>query len=327
MVLSGVMGVIVCVGFVAGGENATQPGDSWMSEVPKVGKGAEKAPPSVRKSVGEKKGEGPVDIQDMVVFPARAAPRVGVAAPPEGTVILKRELESGGSVEAWYVPAPGVSEKKPGPLAVYCHGNAEVIDQQIGMVKQLQKMGWSVLVPEYRGYGRSGGRATQDGIREDVAWFLDEVLKRPEVDGRRVVFVGRSLGGGVAADLANVRKPQGLVLMSTFTSVVAMMKPFGVAKEDVKYPFRTDWVVKGFEGPVLVFHGDHDRVIPVSHGRELGKMGKHVTYVEVASDHNDFPGKDGGPRGKYAIGLEAFLATVPRKTLGEAAATQESGEK
>jgi pimeloyl-ACP methyl ester carboxylesterase len=269
---------------------------------------------------------GVVDIQDKAVFPISGVRRAGTGLLPAGAVVLKRELEGGGTVEGWYAPAPGASKEKPRPLIVYCHGNAELIDQQLAQVKRFHKMGWSVLLPEYRGYGRSGGRPTQEAIREDAAWFLDEVLKRPEVDGERVVFVGRSLGGGVAADLASVRKPQGLVLISTFTSVTAMMHGFGVSPDRVKYPFRTDKVVKGFEGPVLVFHGVKDGVIPVEHGRELGRMAKQGTYVELACDHNDFPGAEGGLRGKYSLGLEAFLATVPRKAEKEAAATQGAGQ-
>ena len=79
-----------------------------------------------------------------------------------------------------------------------------------------------VLLPEYRGYGRSAGSPSQRAITEDLIAFYDLLARRPEVDAQRVVFHGRSLGGGAVCDLARHRKPAAVILMSTFTSMKRM---------------------------------------------------------------------------------------------------------
>jgi pimeloyl-ACP methyl ester carboxylesterase len=299
---------------------ATQPAsaDSWLTPAQTPSKPAKPdTKPTTPVTPLKKPVPSPplasIDLQDRVLFPSDAAPRIASPAPPPGTVVLKREVDQGGKVEAWFVPNHKATDKAPAPLIVLCHGNGEVIDQAGPMVKELQAQGWAVLLPEYRGYGRSAGRPSQDAIRDDLTWFLDQVLKRPDVDPNRVVYIGRSLGGAVAADLATVRKPQALVLLSTFTSVVAMSRQYMIPENLVKYPFRTDHFVKAYDGPILIFHGDHDTVIPVAHGRQLAALAKNAKYVELNCNHNDFPGPSLFNREKFAWELKTFLASVPAK--------------
>ena len=227
--------------------------------------------------------------QDWILFPADAAPPPPAARDPHA-IVTTLQVEGVGAVESWFLPAPGVSASHPGPAAVFCHGNAEIIDFKDAMVRAYHSIGCSVLLPEYRGYGRSAGKPSEAAITSDLVGFYDELLKRPEVDRSRVVVHGVSLGGGVAAQLAGRREPRALILECTFTSVAAMASKYWAPSFLATSPFHTDRVLPNLHCPVLVFHGTHDCVIPVAHGRRLHELAADSRYFEYDCDHNDFPG-------------------------------------
>ena len=208
-------------------------------------------------------------------------------------------------MEAWFFPAKPDPSGKPAPVVIYFHGNAELIDQQERIVEGYSKLGLSVFLPEYRGYGRSAGKPSEKEIGADMIRFYDRLIQRGDVDPSRIVFHGRSVGGGVAADLAVRRAPAALILESTFSSIASMALKFGAPPFLLKHPFRTDRVVEALDVPILIFHGTRDTVVPVSHGRRLHKLARGSTYVEYNSDHNDFPG-DGNDEA-YWREIQAFL--------------------
>lgn len=198
---------------------------------------------------------------------------------------------SDGNVEALFFAAPGACAEKPAPLAVFCHGNAELAAQQAWLVEHYHALGYSVLLPEYRGYGSSAGRPSQTAIVSDAETFLGLALQRSDVDPARLVIHGRSLGGGVAAQLAAAHPAAGLILESTFTSLAAMAGNYYVPEFLARHPFHTDHVLRTSNAPVLIVHGSHDRVIPVEHARRNRALARRAHYVEYACDHHDFPGR------------------------------------
>jgi fermentation-respiration switch protein FrsA (DUF1100 family) len=123
----------------------------------------------------------------------------------------------------------------------------------------------------------------------DAAAFVEAVATRPEVDAGRIVFHGRSLGGGVACALAERRAPVGLIVESTFTSVTSMAARYLVPPLLVRNPFRNDAFLRRFAGPVLIMHGSADGIVPVRHGRRLHEIAPGSVYAECVSGHNDFP--------------------------------------
>jgi fermentation-respiration switch protein FrsA (DUF1100 family) len=218
---------------------------------------------------------------------------------------MRVPCDGGGHVEAWFVPARSDTGGRR-PVIVYFHGNAEIIDHQQAVVAGYRRLGCSVLLPEYRGYGRSAGKPSQRAILADNVRFFDELVERPEVDAARIVFHGRSLGGAVAADLAMKRKPAALVLESTFTSVASMAHRYAAPEFLVTNPYRTDRVVATIGVPVLSFHGTRDTIIPVAHGRELARLAPGIVYREYDCGHNDFPGDANASA--YWAEIESFLA-------------------
>lgn len=228
--------------------------------------------------------------QDRMMFPRQ------MTAPPrpvpysQQTVVISLDIGHGGKVESWFIPAPGATASNPRPAVVFFHGNAEIIDWLDDIIAGYHRLGCSVLLPEYRGYGRSSGRPSQKAICSDAVRFYDELIKRDDVDRSRIVFHGRSLGGSIAAAVATQRKPAALLLQSTCASVAGLAWRFGAPPFLVRNPFRTDRVVARLDVPLLIFHGTRDEIIPVSHGRRLRDLAPKAACIEYDCGHNDFPG-------------------------------------
>ena len=242
------------------------------------------------------------------MFPREMARPTAPTIRFDQTIQLEADINDKERAIAWFVPAPQIRANKnattssndraiaAAPVVIFCHGNAEIIDYQDEIVHRYHQLGVSVLLPEFRGYGRSGGTPTQEGIRKDLINFYDQIAKRADVDKDRIFFHGRSLGAAVAADLARHRKPAALITQSTFSSAVAMAYRYLAPAFLVKHPYRTDHVVADtkIDFPLLIFHGTNDSIIPVGHSRKLRdiaqKAQRDITYKEYPCDHNDFPG-------------------------------------
>ncbi|GMR13405.1 MAG: alpha/beta hydrolase [Gemmatimonadota bacterium] len=192
--------------------------------------------------------------------------------------------------EAWYLPAMGESTTTRSPALIFTHGNAEFIDDWVLPLDPLRQMGVSLLLVEYPGYGRSEGVPNETTIVRTVVDAYDWLATRDDIDGDKIVAMGRSLGGGPAAALTGLRPVAALVLESTFTSVAALAwqvyrLPGFLARD--RYDNRS--AVASYEGPVLIFHGTEDDVIPYSHGQRLSSAAKHGRLVNYRCGHNDCP--------------------------------------
>lgn len=244
-------------------------------------------------------------MQDGMIFPREAANTRMTANLPPRAEQLWMETDAG-RVEAWFVPGAGRNAEKPGPIVMCFHGNADVIDQWMGIADSWNQRGFSVLLPEYRGYGRSAGAPSQKAIVADMAAWHKAMLARPECDGR-IVLHGRSLGGGVAAavaDRVNGSSPvSAVVLDTTFTSIRSYAHGYGAPGFLVRHPFATDEVLPRLGCPVFIAHGRDDDVTPISHARTLAGLAKKPTLVEMSGGHLDFPSEPA----LYTTELNAFL--------------------
>jgi hypothetical protein len=194
-----------------------------------------------------------------------------------------------GKVEAWLLLGDGVSPRAPGPLVIFAHGNAELIDHWPGGLAPYRRLGISVLLPEYRGYGRSAGSPSQRAIAEDFVRIHDLALARPEVDRSRVLLHGRSLGGGAVCALTAARPPRALILQSTFTSVVAMARRYLIPSFLVRDPFDNLAVVQRLQPRLLLIHGREDELIPFAHAERLQAAVRGSRLLALACGHNDCP--------------------------------------
>jgi fermentation-respiration switch protein FrsA (DUF1100 family) len=228
-------------------------------------------------------------LQRAVLFPRSYAQTMD--SPGEGVVGLEQIwLETDeGNVEGWFVPGRGVTADRPGPLVIYAHGNAEVIDYFPYVLAPYTARGVSLMLIEFRGYGRSAGSPSQKRITEDYVHFYDLIATRPEVDRDRIIFHGRSVGAGVVCSLARHRSPAMMILQSPFSSVRSMMARYLVPPFLCLDPFDNAAVVRQFDGPILIMHGRRDEVIPFAHGRSLHALATAGVFSEFDCGHNDFP--------------------------------------
>lgn len=224
-----------------------------------------------------------------VIFPTRVAQPLPEAA---GTVArlqtIKLDTDTG-PVKVWFVPGDGVDASHPGPAVIYAHGNAELIDYQLAIIAGYRKLGVSVMMPEFRGYGGSAGSPSEAAITGDFVKAYDILSHRPEVDPRRILFHGRSIGSGVACALAARRKPAALILTSPLYSVTRIAGRYLIPPWFVSDPFDNASVVRRLDVPILIFHGTRDHVIPFRDGRDLAALAHDGKFITYDCGHNDFP--------------------------------------
>lgn len=231
-------------------------------------------------------------VQRSMLFPTWAIAPARTATPPDAHVIWLEPngKDAGIKVEAWLFTGQGVTKDHPGPLVLYAHGNAELIDYWADDMQQYVAQGVNVLLIEYRGYGRSNGKPSQQNIVSDYIEILDEVVTRDEVDPARVIYHGRSLGGGILGALTAKRPPAALILESTFTNVAPLARQFALPSFMVRDPMNTRQTLTHYQGPVLIMHGAQDEVIPVSHAYANHKASpQSELIIDPDMTHNALP--------------------------------------
>jgi pimeloyl-ACP methyl ester carboxylesterase len=194
-----------------------------------------------------------------------------------------------GKIEVWYMPPVSGSAGNQAPAVIFAHGNGELIDFWPDELRVFTEFGVGVLLVEYPGYGRSEGVPTQRSITNAFVRAYDYLVAKKDVDSSRVIFVGRSIGGGAVCALAEKRPPAAIILMSAFTSVRSFSSKYLVPGLLMRDPFDNLKVIASYEGPVLVIHGKNDEIIPFGHGVALSKAARKATMVAYDCGHNDCP--------------------------------------
>jgi hypothetical protein len=199
-------------------------------------------------------------------------------------------LDTGfGKVEAWFLPPVSEPAGDPAPAVIFGHGNGEIIDFWPEELEGFTRLGIALLLVEYPGYGSSAGSPSQDSITQTFVAAYDDLVSRKDIDSSRIIFFGRSLGGGAVCALAQRRSSAALILMSTFTSVRSFAKQFLVPSFLVRDPFDNLTVIKNYPGPVLILHGRRDEVIPFTHGQKLYKSVQNGKMIAYEAGHNNCP--------------------------------------
>lgn len=223
--------------------------------------------------------------EKLIYFPARDyafTPRdIGLAY---DDVTLR--TDDGVSLASWFVP-----HDQPRAYAIFFHGNAGNIGDRMTTVATLHRLGYALLMPDYRGYGLSEGKPSEKGLYRDAqaAWrYVTGELGVPPGD---VVIIGRSLGGAVAIDLASRHEPGALVVECTFTrlaDVGALHFPFLPVRWILTHRFESIDKVGGIKCPKLFLHGSDDELIPIDLGRRLYEAAAEPKqFIETPGGHNE----------------------------------------
>lgn len=192
-----------------------------------------------------------------------------------------------GPVEGWLLPGKGATPSAPGPAVMLAHGNRELIDDYLQRAGAYQCIGFTVMLGEYRGYGRSAGAPSRDRIRSDFLRFYDRLAAQPGVDADRIVFHGRSLGAAVLCDLLQQRPAAAVILESTFTSIKAMAH--GAPEFLLPDNYDALAALSEYRRPVLIIHGRHDEVVPVRHALALKQHIAQARLILYDFGHSDGP--------------------------------------
>jgi len=209
-------------------------------------------------------------------------------------------------LNGWYIPSRG----KDSMAVLFFHGNAGNISYRLESARIFHRIGMDVFLFDYRGYGKSRGKPSEEGLYWDGRAALD-VLHRKGYDLSRIVFFGRSLGGAVAAKLATEQTPAALILESTFTSLADIGRryfPFLPTGQIVGRAFDTKACLADINCPVLVVHSPDDEIIPYRYGEALFEAAREPkAFLRIKGDHNGgfiLTGED------YRLGLKKFIDSL-----------------
>ena len=204
---------------------------------------------------------------------------------PYETVSFKSA--DGTTLSGWFLPAIGV----PSGTIIHYHGNAANISNHYGFVKWIPKAGFNLFMFDYRGYGDSKGSPSRNGLHQDAVAALRYLASRKDVDKKKIVALGQSLGGATAVD-AVLSVPEvavcGVVIDSAFYSYrtivkdkIALIPLLGWAQSPLSFIMATDGYSPGpridqiAPIPLLIIHGTHDNVVPFAHGKKLFEAARH----------------------------------------------------
>ena len=208
----------------------------------------------------------------------------------------------GVTLHGWYIDGSGDR------VLLFFHGNAGNISHRLESIRQFLQLGLSVLIIDYRGYGQSEGRTTEQGIYRDAeaAWhYLAGTLDTPT---NRIIVFGRSMGASAAAWLAAKHRPLALIVESSFTSVPDIASeyyPWLPVRWLSRLRHSAKKLVRESDSPVLVIHSRDDEIVPFHHGESIfAAANEPKSFLEIRGTHNDAFLRD---EPNYLAGLRSFL--------------------
>ncbi len=211
-----------------------------------------------------------------------------------------------------------LEHKNPQAVLLYCHGNGDSVANAAPYLDGLRRRHrLTIFVFDYRGYGKSAGSPSEQGILADGQAAQNWLANRAGIQPAGVVLMGRSLGGAVAIDLAANHGARGLILQNTPTSMPE-------AAQRIYWFLPVKWLMKNrydsfakivrYHGPLFQSHGTSDSLVPFEMGRRLfdaaATANKKFFAVE-GGDHNDFEPPE------YDLAFAEFLASLPPASASE----------
>ena len=219
-------------------------------------------------------------------------------------VIFKSK--DGLKLSGWYIPA-----KNPAPAPfpssegskgarrgggseftlLFCHGNGGNIFHHLDSINIFQNLGLNCFIFDYRGYGNSEGKPSEEGTYLDVRAAYNWLIKKKKISPDNIIIFGRSLGGSIAAQLASKVKAGALVVEGTFTSYVDIGRkfyPYMPVRWFARFSYRTIDYIKNVHCPVMFVYSRNDEVVPFEFGLRLYEAANEPKeFVEIFGSHND----------------------------------------
>ncbi len=237
-------------------------------------------------------------------------PQAGIIATPAEiglryeTVFFKTADEV--KLSGWFIPA-----KESRGVILFCHGNAGNISHRLETIQTFYNLGLSVFIFDYRGYGESEGKPTEQGTYFDAEAAWQYLFQEKKVPSSEIIVFGRSVGGSIAAWLAQDHTVKALIIESAFTSIYDIgreLYPFIPIRLLSRFNYNTMQYLRKISCPVLIVHSRDDEIIPFNHGCKLFEAAvEPKQFLEIRGSHNE------GfiiSAEQYEAGLDSFISSM-----------------
>jgi uncharacterized protein len=192
----------------------------------------------------------------------------------------------GVNLSAWYIPA----DYEQGVL-LFCHGNAGNISHRLDSLKIFHSLNLSVLIFDYRGYGKSEGKPSEQGTYLDAEAAWEYLIKDKKKSPDHIILFGRSLGAAVASEIAKRKNPGALIVESAFTSAPDLgqsLYPWLPVRLLSKYRYPAKENLSLLSCPKLIIHSPEDEIIPFEHGQRLYEQAyQPKEFLSIRGGHNE----------------------------------------
>ncbi len=245
-------------------------------------------------------------FQDRIVFLSNLPGRALTATPEDAGFDYEDvtlETSDGLKLHGWYVPAAQARG-----VVLFLHGNAGNISHRLDSIAIFRELGLDTLIIDYRGYGQSQGKPSEQGtyLDADAAWHY--LVSNRGVAADEIIVFGRSLGGSVAAWLANQYRPAALIIESSFSSALDMahkLDPFMPVRLITRLDYPVKLYVSRLHCPLLVIHSRDDEIIPFTMAEAIyNSAAEPKSLLEIWGDHNNGFLLSGD---RYLSGLNEFI--------------------
>lgn len=247
-------------------------------------------------------------METSLIYPAPKYPQGDwQASKQQGWEEVDFQSADGTKLNGWYRETANPSQN----YLLYCHGNGENIaylGEYLADMSDLHDL--NIFVFDYRGYGRSEGSPHEAGVLADAEAASQWLAKRAGLPANQLLLMGRSLGGGVAIDLASRNGARGLIVQNTFTSLpdaAARMYPWAPVRWLMRNRYESVTKLSQYDGPFLQSHGTADTLVPLDLGKKLhaAAKGPKKLLIYKGLNHNDVEPPE------YGDELAAFLKSLP----------------
>jgi fermentation-respiration switch protein FrsA (DUF1100 family) len=239
-------------------------------------------------------------IENFFVF----YPQASFDSTPEELRLNYRDIyfssEDGTALHGWFFPL-----KTKEPVILFCHGNAGNISHRLDNIRLFLERNLQVFLFDYRGYGKSSGSPSEEGIYQDGRAAYDYLVHQEHIPPDNVVLFGRSLGAAVAIDLALRRDIRAIIIESAFTSMKDMAGTlflFNLFSSVLPANYNNLGKIGHIKVPKLIVHGEEDNLVPFRMGRDL---------FEKANDPKSFfPIRGAGHNDTYMMGGDLYFRAI-----------------
>ena len=220
-------------------------------------------------------------------IPARLEARAEDASVPLET---QRKKPLTASVQPGDSLLTGPAEN-PEFTVLFCHGNGGNMMHRLDSINIFYNLGLNCFIFDYRGYGNSEGKPSEEGTYLDVRAAYKWLTEEKKISSDDIIIFGRSLGGSIAAQLASKAKMKALVIESGFTSYVDIGRkfyPYMPVRWFARFGYQTIDYVRNVHCPVMIIHSRGDDIVPFEFGLELYEAANEPKeFVEIFGSHND----------------------------------------